>query len=136
MTTPFTMTPETTTTASYSFQSNNPVSFMPQTPTSLNTTGELMQSNSTPIITNNSEYSNNHNNISSNQYVKNLNFNESPLNTKVHSSSHVYTSINNNLDEINSLSYNNSYSNEHAWKTSQPTQQQQSSAASNAFYLY
>ena len=128
MTTPFTLTPETAAAApNYSFN-NSSASLMPHTPNSLNTTSNLlMHSNSTPNVTN--EY-NNH-------YVKNLNFNESPLNTKVQSSSHVYSSStmnNNNLDEINTLSYNNNdYSNEHVWKSSN---QQNVTSSTAAFYLY
>ncbi len=96
---------------------------LPQTPSSLNTTSSSVNSAIDLGST-------------GNQYVKNLNFNESPLNTKVQSSSHIFVSsstssgmpINSSYnklsqDDIRNNNYNYEYSNENEWKSSQ-------------FYLY
>ena len=93
----------------------------PQTPNSLNTTSSSSVNSTTDLSS------------TSNQYAKNLNFNESPLNTKIQSISQVYgssptSSMTSNsyklsIDEVCNSNYNYEYSNENEWKSSQ-------------FYLY
>lgn len=122
--TPFAMTPDAAYSNAQLHQQHNTSLNLPQTPTSLNTTGSSIISTSF-----NSDYS-----ATNNQYVKNLNLTESPLNTKVQSSTQLpVCNINNklNLDETNSYSYEYSNEQQHAWKTPQTALSSQA-----AFYLY